>query len=72
MSICKPFQFICEEIIEENKLKNNEEITPTSGIYLFKVNNENTGTMYEIHSKLTTKIAEQSRWCRSGVFIINF
>ena len=71
MSICKPFQFICEEIIEENKLKNNEEITPT-GIYLFKVNNENTETMYEIHSKLTTKIPEQSRWCRSGVFIINF
>ena len=36
------------------------------GWHLFKVNNGNTKTMYEIYSKLTIMIP------RSGVFIINF
>ena len=42
------------------------------GIYLFKVHNGNTRTMYKISSKLTTKTPEQRHWCRSGVFVINF
>ena len=42
------------------------------GIYLFKVNNRNTGTVGEICSKLTVKTPERSQWRRSGVFIVNF
>ena len=42
------------------------------GIYLFKVNNENTGTMCEICSKLTIKTPEQCHWSCSAVFIVNF
>ena len=38
--------------------------TNPAGIYLLKVNNENTGTRCEICSKLTG--------CRSGVFFVNF
>ena len=33
-----------------------------AGIYLFKVNNRNTWTMYEICSKLTIKIPERCWW----------
>ena len=44
-----------------------------AGIYFFKVNNENTRTMCEICSKLTTtKTPERSHWRRSGVFVVNF
>ena len=38
------------------------------GIYLFKVNNENTKTMFEICSKLTIKKTEPCQWCRSRCF----
>ena len=42
-----------------------------AGIYLFKVDNENTKTMSEICTKLATKIPEwRHRW-PSSVFIIN-
>ena len=42
------------------------------GIYLFKVNNRDTRTRYEICSKLTIKTPERRQWRRSGVFIVNF
>ena len=44
------------------------------GNYMFKVNYINTGTRYEICSKLTVKLPEQRRrqWRRFGVFIIDF
>ena len=38
-------------------------------IYLFKFNNRNTRTRWEICSKLTIKIPERRQWRRSGVFI---
>ena len=41
----------------------------TTNIYLFKVNNRNTG---EIRSKLTIKTPKRRCWHRSGVFIVNF
>ena len=43
-----------------------------AGIYLFKVNNANTSTMYEIFSKLSIKTPEQRCWRGSDVFIDNF
>ena len=39
---------------------------------MFKVNNRNTRTRREIHSKLTIKTPERCQWRRSGVFIANF
>ena len=39
---------------------------------MFKVNNKNARTSYEIYSKLTIKTPELRQWCRSGVFIVNF
>ena len=39
---------------------------------MFKVNNRNTRTRYEICSKLTIKTPERRQWRRSGVFIVNF
>ena len=39
---------------------------------MFKVNNRNTRTMFEICSKLTIKTPERRYWRRSGVFIVNF
>ena len=39
--------------------------------YLFKVNNENTKTMYVICSNLTIKTQERQHWCRSGILIVN-
>ena len=38
--------------------KNEFHISHPSGIYLFKVKNRNTSTMYEICSKLTIKTLE--------------
>ena len=46
--------------------------TYPASIYLLKVNNGNTKTMYETCSKLTIKTTERRRWCRLGVFIVNF
>ena len=42
------------------------------GIYLLRVNNRNIRTRCEIFSNLTIKTPEQSHWCGSGVFIVNF
>ena len=41
-------------------------------IYLFKVNNENTETMFEISSKLTLKTPGQQQSHHSGAFTVNF
>ena len=49
-----------------------KEKTSTAGIYLFKVNNRNTRTIYEICSKLTIKTPQWSQWRHSGAFIVNF
>ena len=49
-----------------------KEKTSTAGIYLFKVNNRNTRTIYEIYSKLTIKTPKWSQWRHSGAFIVNF
>ena len=38
---------------------------------MFKANNKNTRTRYEIRSELTIKTLEQRR-CRFGVFTVNF
>ena len=43
-----------------------------AGIYLLKVNNRNTRRRCETCSKLTIKTPEERRWCRSGIFIVNF
>ena len=43
-----------------------------AGNYIFKVNNRNTTTRYEIYSKLTIKTPERQHWRGSGVFIVNF
>ena len=40
------------------------------GNYVFKVNNRNTKSRYEICSNLTIKITEWRHWHRSGVFIV--
>ena len=50
---------------------NNDRPLP-SGIYLFKVNIENSKGTCEICSKLTIKIPERYFCRRSGVFIVNF
>ena len=42
-----------------------------AGIYQLKVNNRNTGTRYEICSKLTIKTPEQRQCRRSSVFIVD-
>ena len=39
---------------------------------MFKINNRNTKTIYEIFSKLTRKIPEWRHWRHSGVFIVIF
>ena len=43
-----------------------------AGSYMFKVNNRNTRTRYEICSKLTIKIPARRQWRHSGIFIVNF
>ena len=42
------------------------------GNCMFKFNNRNTRTRYEICSKLTIKTPERRQWRRSVVFIVNF
>ena len=39
---------------------------------MFKVNNRNARTRFEIFSKLKIKIPERRHWRCSGVFIVNF
>ena len=41
-------------------------------IYLFRVSNGNSGTIFEICSELTIKKAERHQWRHSGVFIVSF
>ena len=43
-----------------------------AGTFLFKVNNENTRTLYETCSKLSIMAPERLCWCRSRVIIVNF
>ena len=43
-----------------------------AGIFLFKVNNGNTKTKYEICSKLASSTPEGHHWRRSDVFLANF
>ena len=43
-----------------------------SDIYLFQVNNRNTGKRFKICSKLTIKLPKRHYWRRSDVFIVNF
>ena len=62
-------------IAEEITIAPGEGKEPTSipaGNYMFKVNNRNTRTMWELCSKLTIKAPERRQWRRSGVFIVNF
>ena len=47
-------------------------MTIPAGSYMFKVNNKNTRTRYEICSNLTIKTPEQRQWRYSGVIIVNF
>ena len=42
------------------------------GNYMLKVNNRNTRTRCERHSKLIIKTPERRHWPRSDVFIVNF
>ena len=42
------------------------------GIFLFKINNGNTRTMYEICSKLTISTPEGRHWRPSGVLVVHF
>ena len=42
------------------------------GIYLIRVNSENTRPVCEICSKLAIKTPERCYWRHSGVFIVNF
>ena len=39
---------------------------------MFKVNDRNTRTRWEICSELTIKTPERCQWRHSGVFIVNF
>ena len=43
-----------------------------TGVHVFKVDNGNTITMFDICSKFTTKTQEWRHWCRSVIFIVNF
>ena len=44
----------------------------SAGIYLFKVNNENTRTVFDICSKLTIKIPKRRHKSYFIVFSVNF
>ena len=46
-------------------------IYPT-GIYLFKVNNENIRAKHEIGPKLTIKLRERRHWSRLVSFVVNY
>ena len=53
-------------------LRNARWMNNLANIYLFKVNNRNTGKRCEICSKLTIRTSERRKWRCSGVFIVNF
>ena len=65
------FQFSIDLIINGIEFLRSKNDFP-SGIYLFKVNYQNTGAMCLICSKVTIKTPERRQWCRSGVYIVNF
>ena len=75
----EPFLIVWRDFITVGKylfIANKRDTGTTSldipaGIYLLKVNDENTRTMCEICSKLLTK-SVQSHWCAPGVFIAKF
>ena len=52
-------------------LRCKKQLSP-AGNYMFKVNNRNTRTRYEICLKLIVKTPEWRHWRRGGVFIGNF
>ena len=56
---------------ETTKTVKNANYRP-AGIFLFKVNNWNTRTIFEICSQLAIKTPERYYWCRSVVFLVNF
>ena len=43
-----------------------------AGNYMFKVNNRDSRTRFEICSQLTIKTSERHLWCCSGEFFVNF
>ena len=53
-------------------LRNARWMNNLTNIYLFNVNNRNTGKRCEICSKLTIRTSERRKWRCSGVFIVNF
>ena len=59
--------YLCKTTI---KTLEQQLIYSTVDIYLFKVNSRNTGTMFEVCSKLKIKTPERQRL--SGVFIFEF
>ena len=69
----------CLSIIHISNIQNNScemNIKPfplnSAGNCMFKVNNRNTRTRYEICSNLTIKTPERCQWRRSGVFTVKF
>ena len=64
-------QWVCESVSEWVS-EWVSRINLPANIYLFKVNNRNTGKTCKISSKLTIKIPESRRWRHSDVFIFNF
>ena len=67
----------CDLDLEPCLMKKNMWINKSPnpiGNYIFKVNNRNTRTRYEICSKFTIKTPERCQWRRrcSGVFTVNF
>ena len=71
LNLLKEWQYFCSCLIKGTLLATKLKSYP-AGIYLFKVNNRNTRTRYEICSKLTINTPERRQWRRSGVFIVNF
>ena len=64
---CALLQPICAgEVTEVIMIESSLYFT---GNYVFKVNNRNTRTRYELYSKLTIKTPKRRQWHRSGVFI---
>ena len=49
-----------------------ECILNPAGTYMFKVNNRNTRTRYEICSKLAIKTPQRRQWRLSDIFIVYF
>ena len=61
-----------QELNERKNVTILTNLNNPANIYLFKVNNRNTGERCEICLKLTLKTLEQRHWFHSVVFIVNF